>query len=205
MFLENVSSFLSYACAIAGGTAVFSLPNTLVGWFAADAAAWAAKHFVLSWIFTAMGKIAAVVGTVSRIGTLVILVIMVIVWLYDQLKPESDELDYTDIPTVTMDLSPGGDDNDNRGLMRYDLIRSPDGKADLNAYEGKQWNALYSSQNPEVGKPIVVPKNSKPFIIQTNNSDNPAGYKAVKNFDELYAANLNANVKEEEAPAIYLF
>ena len=204
-FLENVSTFLSYACSIAGGAAVLSLPNTLVGWFAADAAAWAAKHFVLSWIFTALGKFAAVVGTVSRIATLVILVIMVIVYLYDALKPESDELDYTDIPTVTMDLSPDTDDSDNRGLLRYDLISSPDGKADLNAYEGKQWNALYSSQNPEAGKPIVVPENKKPFIVQRNISDNPAGYKAVKNFDELFAANLNANVKEENAPAIYLF
>ncbi len=79
------------------------------------------------------------------------------------------------------------------------------GKADLNAYEGKQWNALYSSQNTQAGKPIVVPDDGAPFIVKKNDAENSAGYKAVRNFDEIYAANLNANVKEADAPSVYLF
>ena len=98
-----------------------------------------------------------------------------------------------------MDLSADVNDSDNRGLLRYDLISSPDGKADLNAYEGKQWNALYSTQNTQAGKPIAVPGDGEPFIVRTNDAANPAGYKAVRNFDEIYAANLNANVKEGDA------
>lgn len=203
--LEAISSWCSTTTSIAGITALGMLPKMMVGWFAKDAAVWAASHTTLAWIFGGLAKFAAIVSSFCTALTVAILIIMLIVFLYDCLKPECDDLDYTDIPTVTMDLSADNDDSDNRGLLRYDLIQSPDGKADLNAYEGKQWNALYSSQNTQAGKPIAVPKDSAPFIVKKNDAENPAGYKAVRNFDEIYAANLNANVKEEDAPAVYLF
>jgi len=203
--LEAISSWCSTITSIAGITALGMLPKMMVGWFAKDAAVWAASHTTLAWIFGGLAKFAAIVSSFCTALTVAILIIMLVVFLYDCLKPECDDLDYTDIPTVTMDLSADNDDSDNRGLLRYDLIQSPDGKADLNAYEGKQWNALYSSQNTQAGKPIAVPKDSAPFIVKKNDAENPAGYKAVRNFDEIYAANLNANVKEEDAPAVYLF
>ena len=204
-FLEGVSSLCSWTSKIAGGAAIFTLPNMMVGWFAADAAAWAASHATLAWIFGGLGKIAAFVAAGGTVLTIVILLIMVVIMLYDLLKPESDDLSYTDIPTVMMDMNVDDTATDNNGLLRYDLIQSPEGKADLNAYEGKQWNALYSTQNSEAGKPIAVPDDGEPFIVKQNDAENPAGYKAVRNFDEIYAANLNANVKEEDAPAVYLF
>ncbi len=203
--LEAISSICSYTSAIAGGAAALTLPNLMVGWFAKDAALWAAKHAVMAGIFAGLGKVAGVVSIASGILTIVILIIMLVVFLYDLLKPECDDLKYTTIPTVTMDLSVDDNITGNRGLLRYDLIQNPDGKADLNANKGKQWNALYSSQNTDAGKPIVVPDNGEPFIVKQNDAANPAGYKAVKNFDEIYAANLNANVKSSKAPAVYLF
>lgn len=203
--LEAISSWCSTITSIAGITALGMLPKMMVGWFAKDAAVWAASHTTLAWIFGGLAKFAAIVSSFCTALTVAILIIMLVVFLYDCLKPECDDLDYTDIPTVTMDLSADNDDSDNRGLMRYDLIQSPDGKADLNAYEGKQWNALYSSQNTQAGKPIAVPNDGAPFIIKKNDAENPAGYKAVRNFDEIYAANVNANVKEKDAPAVYLF
>ena len=203
--LDGVSTILSKAVSLAGISVLASLPVTIIGWIGESAAVWAWQHFTVYLIFGCLGKIAAFIGTISRFATLVILIIMVIVFLYEVLKPECDDLDYTTIPTVAMDLSVDHNDTDNRGLLRYDLIQSPDGKADLNAYEGKQWNALYSSQNIEAGKPIVVPNEGAPFIVKKNDAENPAGYKAVKNFDELFAANLNANVREKEAPAVFLF
>ena len=145
------------------------------------------------------------IASASKIAMVVILVIMVIVFLYDLLKPECDDLDYTTIPQIAMDLSVNNNAPEKNGLLRYDLIRNPDGKADLNAYEGKQWNALYSTQNTDAGRPIRIESGKDPFIVQKNNAENPAGYKAVKNFDEIFAANLNANVREDDAPQIYLF
>ena len=203
--LEAISEWCSTTTSLAGITALGMLPNMMVGWFAKDAAVWAASHTTLAWIFGGLAKGAAFVSAGCSLITLAILLIMLIVFLYDCLKPECDDLTYTDIPTVTMDLSADVNDSDNRGLLRYDLIQSPDGKGDLNAYEGKQWNALYSSQNTQAGKPIVVPDSGAPFIVKTNDSENPAGYKAVRNFDEIYAANLNANTKEADAPAVFLF
>ncbi len=194
--LEAISSWCSTTTSLAGISALGLLPKMMVGWFAKDAAVWAASHTTLARIFGGLAKGAAYVSAGSAILTLVILLIMLIVVLYDCLKPECDDLTYTDIPTVTMDLSADNNDSDNRGLLRYDLIQSSDGEGDLNAYEGKQWNALYSSQNTQAGKPIVVPDNGAPFVVKINDAENPAGYKAVRNFDELYAANLNANTTE---------
>lgn len=143
--LEAISSWCTTTTSLAGITALGMLPNMMVGWFAKDAAVWAASHTTLAWIFGGLAKGAAYVSAGCTLITLAILLIMLVVFLYDCLKPECDDLTYTDIPTVTMDLSADVNDSDNRGLLRYDLIQAPDGKADLNAYEGKQWNALYSS------------------------------------------------------------
>ena len=203
--LETISSWCSTTTSLAGIAAAGMLPNMMVGWFAKDAAVWAASHTTLAWIFGGLAKGAAYVSAGCALITLAILLIMLVVFLYDCLKPECDDLSYTDIPTITMDLSADVNDADNRGLLRYDLIQSPDGKGDLNAYDGKQWNALYASQNTQAGKPIVVPNGGAPFIVKKNDAGNPAGFKAVRNFDEIYAANLNANVKEANAPAVYLF
>ena len=202
--LEAISNYCSILSSLAvGGAALFSLPIIIVGW-SETLAAYCIHHFTLYMIFGILGKIAAVVGVASTLVFIVTLVIMLVVYLYETFKPESDELTYTKIPAMAMDLSVDDNASGKSGLLRYDLIHSPDGKADLNAYNGKQWNALYSSQNSDAGKPIVV-ENDEPFIIKTGNAESPSGYKAVKNFDEIYAANLNANVKQEKAPPIYLF
>ena len=207
--LEAISSICTMLTSLAGGAIVLlELPTmvvSLLSYFELMSIGWCINHGTMFFIFALLGKVAYYVGLVSKILLVVVLIIMVIVFLYELLKPECDDLEYTSIPTMAMDLSTDYDDSDNRGLLRYDLIHSPDGKADLNAYEGKQWNALYSSQNLDAGVPIEVVDGKAPFIIQKNNAENPAGYKAVKNFDELYAANLNANVRESKAPAVYLF
>ena len=203
--LEAISDLTSFGLKIAGGfIAAMELPLLVAGWFE-TIALYCCQHWTLGFIFCALGRVAFYFGLVSKIALVVVLIIMVVVFLYDLLKPECDDLTYTSIPTVTMDMIIDNNVPEKNGLLRYDLIHSPDGKADLNAYEGKQWNALYSTQNTEAGRRITVADGKAPFIVQKNNAENPAGYKAVKNFNELYSANLNANVRKDSAPAIYLF
>ena len=202
--LEAISTACNFIMKVAGGfMALFSLPLMLAGWFE-TIALFCCQHWTIGFIFCALGKIAAYIGIGNTILLVVILIIMLIVFLYECFKPENDDLSYTDIPLVTMDLSI--DNNAGKsGLLRYDLIKNTDGRADLNAYEGKQWNALYSSQNDEAGKPIRIFSGREPFKVQRNNAETPAGYKPVRNFNELFAANLNANVREKDAPQVYLF
>ncbi len=203
--LEAISSACSVIMKVAGGiAAVAATPLMLAGWFE-SIALFCCQHWTIGFIFCALGKIAAYIGAANTLLLVVILIIMLIVFLYECFKPENDDLDYTSIPLVTMDLSVDNNNSEKRGLLRYDLIKNPDGRADLNAYDGKQWNALYTSQNDEAGKPIQIVSGKEPFKVQKNNSGSPAGYKPVRNFNELYAANLNANVREEDAPQIYLF
>ena len=209
--LEQISTICTWVSSIAGGLIVlFQLPTMIVSWLGAGNAplitiSWCWHHGTMFFMFGLMGKIASFIATVSKILFLVTLVVMLVVFLYELFKPECDDLTYTKIPAMTMDLSVDGSSPGANGLLRYDLIQSPDGKADLNAYEGKQWNALYSSQNTDAGRPIQVTDGEAPFIVQYKDAKNPAGYKAVKNFDEIYAANLNANVREDDAPAVFLF
>jgi hypothetical protein len=204
--LENVSSIAQTASKIAGGVvALLMIPNAIVQVVATDAALWYCQHFTTYMVFARMGKVAAVLSAITTIVLIVAIVILVIVWLYETFKPECDELDYTAIPEIAMDLSTDDNPSGNKGLLRYDLIRGPDGKGDVNAYNGKQWNALYYSNNAESGRPITVPEDNSPFIVQVGNSVNPEGYAPVRNFDEIYAANLNANVKNSDADQIYLF
>ena len=207
--LESVSSTLSFWTKLAGGFIVLlDLPTmaiTALSYFSLISMSWCWTHGTLFMIFAFLHYASVFLGVVSLIATLVIIIIMIIVAIYDAFKPECDDLAYTSIPTVTMDLSIDGDGGSRSGLMRYDLIQGPDGKGDLNAYDGKQWNALYSSQNTDAGEPIEIVDGKAPFIVQYNDGENPAGYKAAKNFDEIYAANLNANIRAKNAPSVFLF
>ena len=204
--LENVTDIAQKSVAIAGGVAaVLMIPNALVQVIAADAALWYCQHFTTYMIFACMGKVASIIGTISLIVLIVAIIVMVIVWIYEAFAPECDDLTYTEIPEIAMDLSTDDNESGNGGMLRYDLVRGPDGKADINAYEGKQWNALYYSKNTASGKPVTVTEGKSPFIVQVGNSINPKGYAPVRNFDEIYAANLNANVKQTDANQIYLF
>ena len=209
--LEQLSTICTWVTSIAGGLiALFQLPTMIVTWLGAGQAplltiSWCWHHGTMFFVFGLLGKVASFIAAISKILFLVTLVIMLVVFLYELFKPECDDLTYTKIPAMAMDLSVDGSGSGTNGLLRYDLIQSPDRKGDLNAYEGKQWNALYSSQNTDAGKPIQVTEGKAPFIIKYNDAENPAGFKAVRNFDEIYAANLNANVREDDAPAIFLF
>ena len=204
--LDQITSIAQKAVTIAGGVAaLLTIPATIVEAFVADAALWYCQHFTTYMVFACLGKAASVIASISKIAIVVILIIMLIVWLYDTFKPECDDLTYTDIPEIAMNLSKEDNTTRSSGLLRYDLIQSPDNKADINAYNGKQWNALYASSNRDAGNPIVVPEGKAAFIVQTGSSSTPEGYAPVKNFDEIYAANLNANTRSSEAPQIYLF
>ena len=208
--IEGLEVFIEYAgiaSSIAGGVAaLFAIPKTILGTFSAKtAAAWIAAHKGGAKVIMGLGKVAAKMGKLSTYVLIATLIVLLIVWIYESTKPEDDDLEYTAIPNMVIALSEENKESGKNGMLRYDLISDPDGKADLNAYSGKQWNALYMSVNPDAGDPIPVYEGEDPFVIQYGDSTVPAKYSPVRNFDEITAANMNAYTRKDKVKGIYAF
>jgi hypothetical protein len=101
--------------------------------------------------------------------------------------------EYSDIPTALIDLveTDVGD-----RYIKYDAVTMAtmnDKKgydaADLNAFEGQRWNAMYFTKSYEAGKPLLA--NPASFKVVTNNNAAPAKHLAVHRFGESICYDLN--------------
>ena len=61
--------------------------------------------------------------------------------------------------------------------------------ADLNAFSGQRWNALYITKSYEAGKPLLASSTS--FKVVTNNNVAPKNHLAVHRFGESVCYDLN--------------
>ena len=98
---------------------------------------------------------------------------------------------YEDIPTALVDLI---ETVDGDRYIKYDVVynaeTNDDGvyeAADLNAFTGQRWNALYYTKSYEAGKPLLADA----FIVSTSNSTPREGYTPVHRFGEVVCYNLN--------------
>jgi hypothetical protein len=71
--------------------------------------------------------------------------------------------------------------------------------ADFNAYQGKEWIALYYTKDATAGK-CLLPN----FKYSENNSSVARRHQGVSMFGETKAFNLNSHVYSENAPGVYL-
>ena len=71
--------------------------------------------------------------------------------------------------------------------------------ADLNAYEGKEWNALYYTKDATAGN-CLTPN----FAFSETSNTVARRYQGVSMFGEDKAFNLNSNVFNSDAPGAYL-
>jgi hypothetical protein len=89
--------------------------------------------------------------------------------------------------------------------IKYDVVldmKLKDGAyhaADLNAFEGERWNALYYTKNSEAGMPLLAD-------FEVSNSDNRAneGYLAVSRFGEVICYDLNKYNFSSKSDAIFV-
>ena len=110
---------------------------------------------------------------------------------------------YEDIPTALVDLI---ETVDGDRYIKYDVVynaeTNDDGvyeAADLNAFEGQRWNALYYTKSYEAGKPLLADT----FVVSTSNNTPKEGYTPVHRFGELVCYNLN-KYTYGFTPSIYL-
>jgi hypothetical protein len=99
--------------------------------------------------------------------------------------------DYTDVPLALVDVT---DTVDGDRYIKYDVVynaeTNEDGvyeAGDLNAFEGKRWNALYYTKNYEAGKPLLADG----FTVSNNNNKPKEGYTPVHRFGEVVCYDLN--------------
>ena len=71
--------------------------------------------------------------------------------------------------------------------------------ADLNAYEGKEWNALYYTKDATAGN-CLTPK----FVYKDNDSTIARRHQGISMFGETEAFNLNSHVYNNDAPGVYV-
>ena len=113
---------------------------------------------------------------------------------------------YSDIPASMVDLvlTENGD-----RYIKYDaatmVTMNEETKkydpADLNAFEGQRWNALYFTKSYEAGKPLLASPSS--FKVTTSSNVAPKKHLAVHRFGESVCYDLNKHNFEYE-DSIYL-
>ncbi|MBQ1260866.1 MAG: hypothetical protein IIX96_02530, partial [Clostridia bacterium] len=117
--------------------------------------------------------------------------------VYDHYHPT-----YDDIPTAMVDLVSTSEGNRYvKYKVVYEVKAQKDGgyaPADLNAFEGERWNALYYTKSAHAGKPLLAE-------FEFSNDDNRAseGYSAVHRFDEVICYDINKYNFSSDSDAIF--
>ena len=110
--------------------------------------------------------------------------------------------DYTPIPDAMVDVK---ETDIGDKYVKYTAAKVyEDGKlseknADLNAYEGKEWNALYYTKDATAGN-CLTPK----FVYSESNSTIARRHQGISMFGETEAFNLNSHVYNDDAPGVYV-
>ena len=108
--------------------------------------------------------------------------------------------DYTPIPNSMIDVR---ETDTGDKYIKYTVAKvynDEEGRnADFNAYEGKEWIALYYTKDASAGK-CLLPT----FVCKADDSSVARRHQGVSMFGESKAFNLNSHVFGKNAPGIYL-
>jgi hypothetical protein len=89
--------------------------------------------------------------------------------------------------------------------VKYDVVRDVLKKngeypaADLNAFSGERWNAIYYTKSADAGKPLLAD-----FVLSNNNNRADAGYDPVHRFGEVICYDLNKYNFSSDSAMIFL-
>ena len=110
--------------------------------------------------------------------------------------------DYTEIPNVLVDVRETdlGDKYVKYTAAKvFEDDKLSEKNADFNAYEGKEWNALYYTKDATAGK-CLTPK----FVYSETSSTIARRHQGISMFGETEAFNLNSHVFNDDAPGVYV-
>ena len=109
--------------------------------------------------------------------------------------------DYLEVPTTLIDVK---ETDSGDKYVKYSAAKVYDGEegqdvADFNAYEGKEWVALYYTKDANAGN-CLTPN----FVYRENNATVSKRHQGISMFGEDKAFNLNSHVYNKDAVGIYL-
>ena len=108
--------------------------------------------------------------------------------------------DYTPIPDNMVDVRETDIGDKYIKYTAAKVYNDEEGRnADLNAYEGKEWNALYYTKDATAGS-CLTPK----FVYKDNDSTIARRHQGISMFGESEAFNLNSHVYSKNAPGVYV-
>ena len=117
--------------------------------------------------------------------------------IHDHYHPKYDE-----IPMAMVDLVKTVDGD---RYIKYDVVLDMNLKdgayhaADLNAFEGERWNAVYYTKSSEAGKPLLAD-----FEISNSDYNADEGYIPVHRFGEVVCYDLNKYNFSSKSDAIFM-
>ena len=108
--------------------------------------------------------------------------------------------DYTPIPDTMIDVRETDLGDKYIKYSAAKVYNDKDGRnADLNAYQGKEWIALYYTKDATAGK-CLTPN----FVYSDSNSTIARRHQGISMFGETKAFNLNSQVYSKNAPGVYV-
>ena len=108
--------------------------------------------------------------------------------------------DYTPIPDNMIDVRETDIGDKYIKYTAAKVYNDEEGRnADLNAYQGKEWNALYYTKDATAGN-CLTPK----FVYKDNDSTIARRHQGISMFGESEAFNLNSHVFNSDAPGVFV-
>ena len=136
---------------------------------------------ILFWSAVALGMVAAGLAIISS--------------EYGYYNPN-----YTPVPDTMIDVCETDLGDKYIKYTAAKVYNDKDGRnADLNAYQGKEWNALYYTKDATAGR-CLTPN----FVYSDNDSTIARRHQGISMFGETKAFNLNSNVYSKNAPDVYV-
>ena len=152
-------------------------------------------------------KVCTIVTVVAVVISLVLYILSVCLFVTSE---KTEEIEYTEIPRVLIDVSKERVDGRKRYITYYAAKRidadetsenSMDIYGDLNGYNKvNEWVALYYSKDTNIGEPLTAD-----MLVYSDLKTVPSGYSAIHDFDTTSAANLNFYNSGKNRKVIYAY
>ena len=192
------TGFIAAGLVAAAGLAVLGIGITFTSIFAGSLGAMLTGAVVSSAAvsLSIAGVFLSATGVGIIVAALVVAVVFVVVWIAQWIAEHYPE--YTEIPEFMYDYVKDGSGNSQ--FVLYENVKFQDGKAsDLNAWEGKEWHAMYVTRDRSAGAPIEAD-----FMVKYGDGRIDDGYAALSNFGRVDAVNLNMYADDDDVGGIYM-
>ena len=147
---------------------------------------------------SAMNRSMGTINTVAYVAlglSLLVEAVRIGIKLYNYYHPE-----YSAIPRIIVDEI--ATEADNYYIIYYAALDQDGEYADLNAWRGQRWNALYTTKDKDAGDPILA----SGLTAKVKDSSMPTAQSyGVHYFGETGACNISRYLLKKTSPATYMF